>query len=88
MGVRVTTGIKPKLSALLRSHDLEVKYAYITNRDNGFPDSLSIIISGIMTLPAYQQLEPWAAFVISPYSSTTLELYTALPDDIEKCIIK
>ena len=55
MSLRVTTGINPKLSALLRKHDLKVNYAYITNRDNGDPDSLSIIIDGILTLPAYTQ---------------------------------
>lgn len=87
MGVRVTTTINPKLSSLLRKHDLELKYAYITNRDNGDPDSLSIIISGILTLPAYEELDKWAAFVISPHSDICLELYTALPDDIKTCTI-
>ena len=87
MSVRVTTGINPKLSSLLRKHDLKVNYAYITNRDNGDPDSLSIIINGILTLPAYNELDNWAAFVVSPHSDTCLELYTALPDDIKTCTI-
>lgn len=87
MGVRVTTTINPKLSSLLRKHDLELNYAYITNRYNGDPDSLSIIINGFMTLPALEELAKWAAFIISPHSDTCLELYTALPEDIKTCIV-
>lgn len=89
MQIRVTHELQPELLDLLRSLDLEYQYCYTINDGNNKPQSISIAVECVAISSAdIESLRPWGNFIVCPCNDVTLELYTSLPDDIEKCIIK
>lgn len=88
MYTHVTRELQPELLDLLRSLDLEYQYAYTTHQDNNKPRSLSIRIECVaVSLGDLETLIPLGSFIVCPVNDVTLELYTSLPAEIEKCII-
>lgn len=88
MYTRVTRELQPELQDLLRSLDLEYQYAYTSLDSHGNIHSLSILVEcAAISLDDLESLLPWGSFIVSPHNDVTLELFTSLPDDIEKCII-
>lgn len=88
MYTQVTSVLQPELLDLLRSLDLEYQYAYTTHDSNGNILSLSILVEcAAISLDDLGRLLPWGIFIVSPHNDVTLELFTALPAAIEKCII-
>lgn len=89
MQIRVTHDLQPELLDLLRSLDLEYQYCYTINAGDNKPRSIVIGVECTAISPAdLESLRPWGNFIICPANDVTLELYTSLPDDITKCIIK
>lgn len=89
MYTRVTRELQPQLLDLLRSLDLEYQYAYTIHEADNKIRSLSIRIECVaVSLGGLESLLPWASFIVCPVNDVTLELYTSLPAEIEKCIIK
>lgn len=80
--------LQPALLDHLRSLELDFKYAYTRNDSNNNPLSLFICIRCIgVSLTDLSLLAPWGTFIVCPVSHNTLALFTALPEDIRKCII-
>lgn len=89
MYTRVTRELQPELIDLLRSLDLEYQYAYTTHESDGNILSLSILVECVaISFDDLETLLPWGSFIVSPCNDVTLELYTALPSEVKKCIIK
>lgn len=89
MEIKVTTELKPELQDLLSSLDLEYQASYKTRDENGNIRSLTILIECVaISIGDLERLLPWGSFIVSPHNDATLELYTSLPAEIEKCIIK
>lgn len=89
MQIRVTRELKPELQDLLSSLDLEYQASYTIRDENGNIRSLTILIEcAAISIGDLESLLPWGSFIVCPHNDETLELYTSLPDDIEKCIIK
>ena len=89
MQIRVTVELQPELLDQLRFNNLEYQYAYTINAGDNKPRSIGIRVEcAAISLTDLQCLEPWGHFIVCPVNHETLELYTSLPDDIEKCIIK
>lgn len=84
---KLSQNLQPALMALLRKHDIELVYTYTNVNKDNTNESLTIVVSGIFGLNILEDLEKWGHFVICPHGATTLELFTGLPDEIEKCII-
>lgn len=88
MRIRVTAELQPELLDLLRSLDLEYQYSYTGHYGHDKPDSLFIRVEcAAISLSDIESLISWGHFVVCPCNDETLELYTSLPADIEKCII-
>lgn len=88
MRIRVTAELQPELLDLLRSCNLEYQYAYTGHYGHDKPDTLVIRVEcAAISLSDMERLQPWGSFVVCPCNDQTLELYTSLPDDINKCII-
>lgn len=88
MQIRVEHDLQPELKDLLRFLDLEYQYCYTINTGNNIPQSISIGVECVAISPAdLERLRPWGNFIVCPANDCTLELYTSLPDDINKCII-
>jgi len=89
MIIRVTAELKPELLDLLRSLDLEYQESYTILEANGNIRSLTILIECVaISFDDLESLLPWGSFIVCPHNDVTLELYTSLPAEIEKCIIK
>lgn len=89
MSIRVTRELQPELLDLLRSRDLEYQYAYTIHGADGNIRSLTIRIEcTAISFDDLDSLLPWGSFIVCPCNDVTLELYTSLPAEIEKCIIK
>lgn len=89
MYTRVTRELQPELLDLLRSCNLEYQYAYTGHYGHDKPDTLVIRVEcAAISLSDIESLQPWGHFVVCPCNDQTLELYTSLPADIEKCIIQ
>lgn len=84
---KLSQNLQPSFKALLRKYDIEVVYTYTNVKEDNTNESLTIVVSGIFALSILEDLEKWGHFVICPHGATTLELYTGLSDEIEKCII-
>lgn len=84
---KLSQHLQPELIALLRKHDIELVYTYTNVNKDNTNESLTIVVTGIFGLNILEDLEKWGHFVICPHGATTLELFTGLPDEIEKCII-
>lgn len=88
MQIRVTHELQPELLDLLRSCNLEYQYAYTINAGDNTPRSIAIRVQcTAISLNDLERLEPWGHFIVCPVNHEALELYTSLPDDINKCII-
>lgn len=88
MQIRVTHDLQPELLDLLRSLDLEYQYCYTINSGDNKPRSIAIGVEcTAISMTDLECLSPWGHFIISPVNDVTLELFTSLPDDINKCII-
>lgn len=89
MEKRVNQELQPEIKMVLRSLDIEVQYCYTINSSKNRPQSLSIGVECVgISLSDLSSLLPWASFIVCPVNDATLELYTSLPAEIEKCIIK
>lgn len=86
--IRVTQQLQPEFLDLLRSREFEFQYAYTTHYGDDKPQSITIAVkcSGV-SLSDLEILDPWGHFIACPCNDEMLELYTSLPDDINKCII-
>lgn len=89
MGIRVRRKLQPELQDLLRSLDLEYQESYTIHDPHGNIRSLTILIECVaISFDDLESLLPWGSFIVCPHNDVTLELYTSLPAEIEKCIIK
>lgn len=86
--IRVTQQLQPEFLDLLRSLNLEYQYAYTTHNGDNKPQSITIRVkcAGV-SWSDLESLSPWGNFIACPCNEDALELFTALPDDITKCII-
>lgn len=88
MAYKVIAKLNPDLIDQLRSNNLEYQYSYTEHYTGNHPRSLSIRVEcAAISLSDLETLLPWGHFVVCPVNHETLELYTSLPAEIEKCII-
>ena len=89
MRIKVTRQLQPELQDLLRSLDLEYQEVYTIQDRHNNPDSLYILIEcAAISRSDLECLLPWGSFIVCPHNDETIALFTSLPADIEKCIIK
>lgn len=89
MAFKVIAKLNPELLDQLRYNNLEFQYAYTQHQPGNNPRSLCIRVECVgISLSDLDSLSPWGNFIVCPCNKQALELFTALPDDITKCIIE